>query len=280
MRRSVLVLAGVAVGCAGAAVTEGFLAQSDAVAQDATGAADCGCGTEVATLQAQVDALSAAVADLDAVVRGPRGPRGPEGAPGARGPSGRRGPPGPEGDPGVPGEPGSDGERGPQGPPGALGGVELLDQVIYSGFSDTCLMRGYGLESIPASNAALSESDCVCWQTINGVCVAYKEHGQRRHYWPDGSLQQVTPYHLGLPAGLSLTYSQGGTIAECACYEGPQSTIAWTSTDPVECQTKPCNWKCPPACGTSVCGNDGCGGSCGNCLPGKACQNGQCYDAQ
>ncbi|MBM4396792.1 MAG: SMP-30/gluconolactonase/LRE family protein [Deltaproteobacteria bacterium] len=33
---------------------------------------------------------------------------------------------------------------------------------------------------------------------------------------------------------------------------------------------------CAPACGTAVCGDDGCGGSCGECPPGDNCEAGAC----
>ena len=38
-----------------------------------------------------------------------------------------------------------------------------------------------------------------------------------------------------------------------------------------------CN--CVPKCGGKSCGDDGCGGSCGTCGPGKTCQSGQCASA-
>jgi hypothetical protein len=33
---------------------------------------------------------------------------------------------------------------------------------------------------------------------------------------------------------------------------------------------------CTPRCGRKVCGDDGCGGSCGNCAPGQSCRSGTC----
>jgi hypothetical protein len=33
---------------------------------------------------------------------------------------------------------------------------------------------------------------------------------------------------------------------------------------------------CVPACGSSICGDDGCGGSCGGCRPDAQCQGGAC----
>ena len=45
------------------------------------------------------------------------------------------------------------------------------------------------------------------------------------------------------------------------------------------CLDGQCVGECAPQCGTKVCGDDGCGGSCGWCLPDTYCQNGQCVDA-
>jgi hypothetical protein len=33
---------------------------------------------------------------------------------------------------------------------------------------------------------------------------------------------------------------------------------------------------CDPSCGSHVCGDDGCGGSCGGCIPGASCVSGAC----
>ena len=33
---------------------------------------------------------------------------------------------------------------------------------------------------------------------------------------------------------------------------------------------------CSPACGGNVCGDDGCGGSCGTCAPTELCEEGAC----
>ncbi len=37
-----------------------------------------------------------------------------------------------------------------------------------------------------------------------------------------------------------------------------------------------CSSSCVPMCGSNVCGDDGCGGSCGTCSGGTTCQGGQC----
>jgi hypothetical protein len=45
------------------------------------------------------------------------------------------------------------------------------------------------------------------------------------------------------------------------------------------CWEGQCTGECAPQCGAKVCGEDGCGGSCGWCLPDTYCQSGQCVDA-
>src|SRR5262245_52118312 len=34
--------------------------------------------------------------------------------------------------------------------------------------------------------------------------------------------------------------------------------------------------KCTPSCGINTCGDDGCGGSCGDCEPNATCEDGTC----
>lgn len=44
-----------------------------------------------------------------------------------------------------------------------------------------------------------------------------------------------------------------------------------------DCGTDPsCDAACTPSCADKTCGTDGCGGSCGSCLVGKACIDGIC----
>ena len=45
--------------------------------------------------------------------------------------------------------------------------------------------------------------------------------------------------------------------------------------DPAVCQAGECV-QCEPQCGGLECGNDGCGGSCGDCGLGEVCQSGSC----
>lgn len=53
---------------------------------------------------------------------------------------------------------------------------------------------------------------------------------------------------------------------------GPTSCDDWNSTRPGTGAS--CN--CTPQCAGQACGDDSCGGSCGNCDPGDACEGGQC----
>lgn len=53
---------------------------------------------------------------------------------------------------------------------------------------------------------------------------------------------------------------------------GVNCTSDWDNTAPPEGT----GCSCTPSCGGAVCGNDGCGGSCGSCTAPDVCQGGQC----
>jgi hypothetical protein len=53
---------------------------------------------------------------------------------------------------------------------------------------------------------------------------------------------------------------------------GPANCADWDSTRPATGM----GCACAPQCGGKVCGDDGCGGSCGNCGVNQTCQAGQC----
>jgi|GEM_PF-5168088 len=68
------------------------------------------------------------------------------------------------------------------------------------------------------------------------------------------------------------------------CVAGDDGCATWG--DPLACESGECNQNagneaeicnaCKPTCGDNQCGDDGCGGSCGECTGSKECSDGQC----
>jgi uncharacterized protein YkwD len=78
----------------------------------------------------------------------------------------------------------------------------------------------------------------------------------------------------GACACASGTTDCGGTCVDtrtsAAHCGGCNNTCAGT------CSGGTCMTACTPSCGSSVCGDDGCGGSCGTCGAGRSCMAGAC----
>ena len=75
-------------------------------------------------------------------------------------------------------------------------------------------------------------------------------------------------------------YCDGQSVVACdatglstqtveTCFAG---TICVESGDTAECQSE----SCTPDCNQKTCGDDGCGGICGTCIPGQSCVDGMC----
>jgi len=66
-------------------------------------------------------------------------------------------------------------------------------------------------------------------------------------------------------------------VPSCAieCPSAPSETLNGLDDD---CDGETDEGTCVPDCGGSVCGDDGCGGSCGSCDGGHFCELGQCID--
>ncbi|MBM4371553.1 MAG: hypothetical protein FJ098_07860, partial [Deltaproteobacteria bacterium] len=52
--------------------------------------------------------------------------------------------------------------------------------------------------------------------------------------------------------------------------------VAQPAADPSGLRPRACPGTCTPACGGRACGDDGCGGTCGACVPGFSCLEGIC----
>ena len=66
------------------------------------------------------------------------------------------------------------------------------------------------------------------------------------------------------------TYQTGGLCTNGQCNYNPQEVNC-----PYGCSAAVCRG-CNPDCTGNICGNDGCGGSCGACLNNETCVNGNC----
>ena len=88
----------------------------------------------------------------------------------------------------------------------------------------------------------------------------------------------------GIPGGCEVSGEPG--CGGCACEECVFAVdpfcqeTQWDNMCVQECQQ--CGTECPctPVCEDVECGNDGCGGSCGECGEGGVCQSGQCVESE
>ena len=116
--------------------------------------------------------------------------------------------------------------------------------------------------------------------------------------YPAGCLGVNAPSAGKCPADLAVAgccddqtrvvWCDGGKLfcSECPAPEGQTSTCGWggdaapvyqcgkTGADPSGAVPLKC--MCIPSCGPKTCGDDGCGGSCGDCVDGYSCKEGQC----
>jgi len=92
--------------------------------------------------------------------------------------------------------------------------------------------------------------------------------------------------YQGCCEGQTLKYCENNVLKTASCTSKP--SCGWDSTnqyyncgtagaaDPSGKYPKSCTPVCEPNCTGKVCGDDGCGGSCGTCAAGKVCQQGTC----
>lgn len=106
---------------------------------------------------------------------------------------------------------------------------------------------------------------------------------------------------LALLAGLGVTGSavqEAATARRCTdgltrCKVGKKKRCVDLDTDPAHCGAcgntcgsaqacvaGACRDACTPTCDGKVCGDDGCGGSCGQCGGGRRCRDGRCQEPE
>jgi len=111
----------------------------------------------------------------------------------------------------------------------------------------------------------------------NGACV-------------DGPAGCGSITYEGCCEGETLKFCENGQLKQFDCTQAPK--CGWQSqgkfydcstqgtADPSGKNPMPCTGTCTPNCTGKACGGDGCGGQCGTCPQGQACQNGQCVGCQ
>ena len=94
-----------------------------------------------------------------------------------------------------------------------------------------------------------------------------------KNYYIKGSVSGLSD------GGLSYSYDDScsqNIITEWYC-DGTKPRADTTYVCPNGCSNGAClNNTCTPQCAGKECGDDGCGGTCGTCVPEKKCQNGKC----
>ncbi len=80
--------------------------------------------------------------------------------------------------------------------------------------------------------------------------------------------------------GLCGQKSAGNCFCDTYCFENGDCCADICTTCAAEYVEQCKSGSCTPACTGKLCGDDGCGGSCGTCKEGEACNAGQCQEAQ
>lgn len=117
---------------------------------------------------------------------------------------------------------------------------------------------------MPAMNEGLTVASLVALVVLVGGCAA-------------SSSVETAPSDAAAPpscTGARVCDLQGRAVF---CDTGGTPTLLETCADPAVCVDGAC--QCQPSCGGRVCGDDGCGGECGECGEGLACDAGQCAPA-
>ncbi|NUN16259.1 MAG: hypothetical protein HUU55_21740 [Myxococcales bacterium] len=161
---------------------------------------------------------------------------------------------------------------GPDGCGGSCGecGADAVCQLgrCYECFRD-CLGKNCGSDGCGGTCGTCQEGKyCLGGQcigdpeTCQGVSTVGCCDGSVTYWCAGGNLQQKNCALEGNVCGWNEEYSYYGCVP-------------FSSTDPLGIFPYACPF-CQPECGVKQCGDDGCGGSCGECGTGQQCKDGAC----
>ncbi len=150
-------------------------------------------------------------------------------------------------------------ECGDDGCGGACGMCPEGKVCSWDGF---CVEGGGGCfeSEVPGCGGCLCES-CVC--EMDSYCCDIA--------WDSLCVSECMDYCGGCGGG-------PGMCGDGTCENDPTENCGTCPQDCACAQDEVCMWDtcCAPDCDGKECGDDGCGGSCGNCAPGCSCQDGTC----
>ena len=91
-------------------------------------------------------------------------------------------------------------------------------------------------------------------------------------------LSLIAALCLGLFSGCAATDDAGDTVGGVDTQVGVDVPLDVPEAEDTTDVKVPADTECVPVCGEKVCGDDGCGGSCGECEEGQTCgPDGTCY---
>lgn len=137
--------------------------------------------------------------------------------------------------------------------------AQCQDGVCYDG---TC-QKGLGCEeSVQPGCKGCECEECVC--NMDPPCCLFG--------WGDNCVQKCVEFCGGCPALEGCGDGQCDPADYETCAVCPQDCAC---LEEQACHQAEC---CTPDCDGKECGDDLCGGSCGQCTPGFTCQGGQCFE--
>ncbi len=150
----------------------------------------------------------------------------------------------------------------------AQGMAQDCGQITYEGCCNGNAVK-YCMDGV------LNEDDC---DTEGGICGWYD---QEQAYWctedgggiPPGQFPKKCPGSTGNPVCGNGTCETGETVNTCPLDCSGGGPVCGNGTcengETASSCASDCSGSCVPSCGNKVCGDNGCGGSCGTCVGEK-----------